>query len=151
MLVKACWTVELVTWTCLVTTNWFVYLCKWLGLEVFNLSKRLIDGQDRHTLNFKDDFFSQGPVDGGWTAWSVWTCYCSHLGYWYNLISTCSIARTRTCTDPAPAHNGNYCSGNSRDIHPQRFTNFISVVEEQCRDFLVNLNAESSSTPHGEL
>ncbi|XP_013398464.1 coadhesin-like [Lingula anatina] len=44
------------------------------------------------------------PVDGGYSQWSTWgTC-----------SSTCgggSQTRTRTCTNPTPAFNGNDCSG----------------------------------------
>lgn len=46
-------------------------------------------------------------VHGGWTSWSAWS-ECS---------ATCGIAvktRTRTCTNPAPAHGGRVCVGQDR-------------------------------------
>lgn len=80
------------------------------------------------------------PIDGGWSAWSAWKCSCNRSG-WLNLISTCSIDRTRTCTNPAPAYNGDYCSGYSNDIHWRKFKGFVSVAEKQCNDFLVELTS----------
>ena len=46
-------------------------------------------------------------IHGGWTAWSAWS-ECS---------ATCSYAvktRTRTCTNPSPAHGGRLCIGQDR-------------------------------------
>ena len=49
-------------------------------------------------------------MDGIWSSWSEWvncshdtTGYCGELG---------RVIRNRTCTEPAPKLNGNYCPGN---------------------------------------
>ena len=48
-------------------------------------------------------------VDGDWDTWSQW--------------GPCSVScgpgqqtKSRTCTNPAPAHGGQACTGNSTDI-----------------------------------
>ncbi|XP_076472602.1 hemicentin-1-like [Babylonia areolata] len=48
------------------------------------------------------------PVNGGWTSWTSWgTCSTTcELGSW---------TRSRSCTNPAPAHNGAQCSGADLD------------------------------------
>ena len=49
------------------------------------------------------------PIDGGWTNWTDWT----------NCSADCgggNRTRTRTCTNPAPAHGGAQCEGNSSEI-----------------------------------
>ena len=42
------------------------------------------------------------PIDGGWTEWTVWS-QCARCGG--------LKARTRTCTNPAPAFGGLDCEG----------------------------------------
>ena len=48
------------------------------------------------------------PVDGSWSNWSEYTA-CS---------VTCGdgvSVRTRTCSNPAPAHGGRSCDGEARE------------------------------------
>ncbi|XP_078679721.1 properdin-like [Branchiostoma floridae x Branchiostoma belcheri] len=48
------------------------------------------------------------PQHGGWSSWANWT----------SCPVTCGggqLFRTRTCTDPAPAHEGDDCTGNSHE------------------------------------
>ena len=55
-------------------------------------------------------------VNGGWSEWSTWT----------NCSAACGNGTqnaTRTCDNPAPAHNGQQCSG---DSHKQK----ICLIEE---------------------
>ena len=51
------------------------------------------------------------PVDGGWSDWSSWLpaadTQCSDV--------TFTQTRTRTCTNPAPAHGGDPCEGDSTE------------------------------------
>ncbi|XP_071168590.1 uncharacterized protein [Mytilus edulis] len=48
------------------------------------------------------------PIDGDWTNWSSWaTCTVSCGGG--------SKGRSRTCTDPTPAHGGSDCSGDGSE------------------------------------
>lgn len=53
------------------------------------------------------------PVDGGWSGWSAWAdtgaCSAACGG------GTLPQERTRTCTNPAPAHGGASCVGASTD------------------------------------
>jgi len=49
------------------------------------------------------------PVNGKWSAWSSYTsCSKSCKGG--------QKSRTRSCTNPAPAHNGRSCSGSTKEI-----------------------------------
>ncbi|XP_053384629.1 coadhesin-like isoform X2 [Mercenaria mercenaria] len=48
------------------------------------------------------------PIDGGWTSWTKWTT-CTRT------CDTGKSSRTRTCTNPAPQHNGAQCSGSAHD------------------------------------
>ncbi|XP_066929575.1 uncharacterized protein [Clytia hemisphaerica] len=48
------------------------------------------------------------PVDGVWTNWANWATCSLPCG-------TGSQSRTRTCTDPAPEHGGNPCSGDGTE------------------------------------
>ncbi|XP_070581750.1 hemicentin-1-like isoform X2 [Ptychodera flava] len=43
-------------------------------------------------------------VDGKWSSWSSWSMCSKSCG-------TGERQRTRTCTEPAPLHNGRYCEG----------------------------------------
>ncbi|XP_053386572.1 SCO-spondin-like [Mercenaria mercenaria] len=47
-------------------------------------------------------------VDGNWAEWSVWSG-CNVL------CGKGTQTRTRTCTNPSPAHGGLYCEGNARE------------------------------------
>jgi len=53
------------------------------------------------------------PVDGGWSAWTAWadTTTCSAVCGG----GTLQQGRTRTCTNPEPAHGGATCSGSASD------------------------------------
>ncbi|XP_046575468.1 hemicentin-1-like isoform X3 [Haliotis rubra] len=53
------------------------------------------------------------PIDGGWSDYSAWTVYST-------CTATCGggsqfRTRDRTCTNPAPAHGGRDCDGDTRD------------------------------------
>ena len=48
------------------------------------------------------------PIDGAWSRWTDWT----------NCSADCgggNQTRTRTCTNPVPAHGGTQCEGNSSE------------------------------------
>ncbi|XP_063409626.1 uncharacterized protein LOC134692921 isoform X2 [Mytilus trossulus] len=48
------------------------------------------------------------PVNGKWTAWSVWS----------DCPETCGdedLIRTRSCTNPSPGNNGTVCQGNTTE------------------------------------
>ena len=46
------------------------------------------------------------PIDGAWTDWSIWSSCSSRC-----TVGTTQRTRHRTCTDPAPEHGGQECSG----------------------------------------
>ncbi|XP_045163907.2 hemicentin-1-like [Mercenaria mercenaria] len=48
------------------------------------------------------------PINGGWTSWTLWST-CSRT------CGTGSSSRTRSCTNPAPKHNGAQCFGPAYD------------------------------------
>lgn len=55
--------------------------------------------------SYRECVETPAPINGGWSAWSAW--------------STCSAGkrtRTRTCSNPAPAHGGADCIGNTTEI-----------------------------------
>ncbi|KAJ8310864.1 hypothetical protein KUTeg_012729, partial [Tegillarca granosa] len=52
-------------------------------------------------IKYRDAF----SVNGNWSEWSLWS-FCS---------VNCTMIRSRTCTNPAPAYDGEQCSGNSTD------------------------------------
>ncbi|XP_048241497.1 SCO-spondin-like isoform X8 [Haliotis rufescens] len=55
------------------------------------------------------------PVDGGWSVWTDTVAQCSvSCGGGSQLVT-----RTRTCTNPAPAYNGQYCFGDDRTTFTQ--------------------------------
>ncbi|KAJ8310380.1 hypothetical protein KUTeg_012245 [Tegillarca granosa] len=54
---------------------------------------------------FDEDCAIPFPVNGNWSEWSLWS-FCS---------VNCTMIRSRTCTNPAPAYDGEQCSGNSTD------------------------------------
>ena len=50
---------------------------------------------------WKENYRSGKSVDGGWSAWSLWsTCICDHIS------GTGTKMRTRSCTNPAPFCHG---------------------------------------------
>jgi len=57
-------------------------------------------GYDSITINVGSQ--PPSPVNGGWSAWSSQSTQCGYSG-----------VQTRTCTNPAPANGGAYCSGPS--------------------------------------
>ncbi|XP_067654977.1 uncharacterized protein [Haliotis asinina] len=71
-------------------------------------------GDDRTT--FTQACNTQGcPVDGGWSLWTDEVAQCSvSCGGGTQLVT-----RTRTCTNPAPAYNGQYCVGDDRTTFTQ--------------------------------
>ncbi|XP_046580716.1 SCO-spondin-like isoform X5 [Haliotis rubra] len=71
-------------------------------------------GDDRTT--FTQACNTQGcPVDGGWSLWTDTVAQCSvSCGGGTQLVT-----RTRTCTNPAPAYNGQYCVGDDRTTFTQ--------------------------------
>ncbi|XP_046580719.1 uncharacterized protein LOC124288175 isoform X8 [Haliotis rubra] len=71
-------------------------------------------GDDRTT--FTQACNTQGcPVDGGWSLWTDTVALCSvSCGGGSQLVT-----RTRTCTNPAPAYNGQYCVGDDRTTFTQ--------------------------------
>ncbi|KAI8492359.1 hypothetical protein Bbelb_298120 [Branchiostoma belcheri] len=61
------------------------------------------DGADTHVVICNRN---QCPVDGGWSQWLPWeTCSQSCGGG--------TQRRVRTCTEPAPQYNGNFCQGDT--------------------------------------
>uniref|UniRef100_A0A7M5X072 C-type lectin domain-containing protein n=1 Tax=Clytia hemisphaerica TaxID=252671 RepID=A0A7M5X072_9CNID len=48
------------------------------------------------------------PVNGGWTAWGTWGACTATCG-------TGSQERSRTCTNPTPAHGGDPCAGDTSE------------------------------------
>ncbi|XP_048241498.1 uncharacterized protein LOC124124837 isoform X9 [Haliotis rufescens] len=71
-------------------------------------------GDDRTT--FTQACNTKGcPVDGGWSVWTDTVAQCSvSCGGGSQLVT-----RTRTCTNPAPAYNGQYCVGDDRATFTQ--------------------------------
>ncbi|XP_046344075.2 uncharacterized protein LOC124124837 isoform X7 [Haliotis rufescens] len=71
-------------------------------------------GDDRTT--FTQACNTKGcPVDGGWSVWTDTVAQCSvSCGGGSQLVT-----RTRTCTNPAPAYNGQYCFGDDRTTFTQ--------------------------------
>ncbi|XP_048241500.1 uncharacterized protein LOC124124837 isoform X11 [Haliotis rufescens] len=71
-------------------------------------------GDDRTT--FTQACNTQGcPVDGGWSLWTDTVAQCSvSCGGGSQLVT-----RTRTCTNPAPAYNGQHCVGDDRATFTQ--------------------------------
>ena len=59
-------------------------------------------------------------VDGGWTEWTPWSACSKECG------GGGSRSRTRTCTNPPPAHGGLDCSGS------------LIELDETCADGLCN-------------
>ena len=51
-------------------------------------------------------YFLTGAVNGGWSAYSSWSA-CTEPEY----CLQGSKKRTRTCTNPSPANNGDDCAG----------------------------------------
>ena len=71
-------------------------------LSIMIMGKKLLISHDLFTP------FFHPPVDGGWSAWTSFGS-CS---------KTCNGGtklRTRSCSNPAPAHGGNPCTGSASD------------------------------------
>ncbi|XP_038044114.1 semaphorin-5A-like isoform X2 [Patiria miniata] len=75
--------------------------------------------------------YTECPVDGGWSCWSEWSDCSESCGEGLH-------QRTRTCTNPIPAHGGRECEG------PETVTEMCSVSE--CPDF-DSSSGEQSSVP----
>ena len=54
-------------------------------------------------------------VDGGWSSWSDSVGKCSAVCGGGSQI----VTRTRTCTNPAPAYNGQNCVGDAKKTQTQ--------------------------------
>ncbi|XP_062578062.1 SCO-spondin-like isoform X3 [Saccostrea cucullata] len=65
------------------------------------------------------------PVNGGWSTWSSFSHCSAHCGRG-------TMTRTRTCSNPSPAHNGADCVGQSTESH-------------YCNEHLCPVNGEWSS------
>ncbi|XP_041349174.1 SCO-spondin-like [Gigantopelta aegis] len=72
------------------------------------------------------------PVNGGWSDFSAWhdkeDDECSALCG----SGTVDQFKTRTCTNPAPAHGGEPCDGDDRVNEEDRACNTQACTEEQC-------------------
>ena len=51
---------------------------------------------------------TNSPLDGAWSCWTDWSACSADCGGG-------NQTRTRTCTNPAPAHGGAQCEGNSSE------------------------------------
>ena len=71
------------------------------------------------------------PINGGWSDWSQRNTQCGYSG-----------TQTRTCTNPAPANGGAYCSGSST----QSYTNEACYVSQPT----VTLYASPSTIQSGQ-
>ncbi|MDD5720993.1 MAG: hypothetical protein PHT16_00895 [Candidatus Pacebacteria bacterium] len=71
------------------------------------------------------------PINGGWSDWSPQSTQCGYTG-----------TQTRTCTNPAPANGGAYCSGPSS----QSYTTAPCPVQQPT----VTLNANPTTIQSGQ-
>ena len=65
------------------------------------------------------------PIDGGWSTWGTWTA-CS---------KTCSAGtkhRSRTCTNPSPAHHGKACYGREQGGLNVEARDSMACTERPC-------------------
>ncbi|XP_078703548.1 ectin-like [Branchiostoma floridae x Branchiostoma belcheri] len=82
-------------------------------------------------------FVESCPVDGEWTPWSLWT--------------TCDVTcgggtrfRYRSCSNPPPKNNGEYCMGSSGEME---YCNETPCPEVWPSGWLLDWSTPSS--PHG--
>jgi len=62
------------------------------------------------------------PVDGGWSSYGDWSECSVECGRGFK-------TRTKTCTNPAPANGGAYCSGSDTETRTCDITNCVSPVD----------------------
>ncbi len=76
---------------------------------------KMCDGQNREmqactTINC--------PIDGSWSLWSSWSSCSVSCG-------TGTSQRTRSCSQPAPQHGGEKCSGEDKQTKTCTLTSFL--------------------------
>lgn len=99
--------------------DWLCFYMVWFGC--------FFDQQKSFTVQgfFVFWVFFLLPVNGNWSQWEAWSS-CS---------ATCgsgSKTRTRTCTDPKPAHGGKKCVGVSVEVGD-------CVLGRKCSGLLVHV------------
>jgi len=68
-------------------------------------SQQLFDGTYTKYCGVGPDGGNNGPVDGGWSAWTVNKC-----------DANCRQSKSRTCNNPKPSYGGKWCRGINRRI-----------------------------------
>ncbi|XP_021353607.1 uncharacterized protein LOC110450424 isoform X1 [Mizuhopecten yessoensis] len=88
----------------------------------------VLDQQDNDGDGGKnEDCAMPAPVDGNWSKWQTWepcSATCTRKGH---PIPTGTRTRRRTCTNPAPAHDGDVCVGKDTEAKSCQPTSFCSV------------------------
>ena len=85
-------------------------------------------------------------VDGSWSGWSDWS------GWAKGLCSGNQRVRTKTCTNPVPSIDGNYCSGDNAENEPgsggQIFGFIHSVIHFLTQPLILSFFILHSSIVH---